>query len=158
MNNIEKDTFQYVVDKFADIEVLRYKVDGFENLTLKQKLFIYYLSEAAQEGRDILFDQNYEHNLCVRRTLEAIYENENINKADPQFLLFEEYLKRVWFSNGIHHHYSTDKIEPLFSQAYFEKLLASTNQALFPLQKGESFNDFSKKITSIIKKIYTKFV
>ena len=150
MNNIEKDTFQYVVDKFADIEVLRYKVDGFENLTLKQKLFIYYLSEAAQEGRDILFDQNYEHNLCVRRTLEAIYENENINKADPQFLLFEEYLKRVWFSNGIHHHYSTDKIEPLFSQAYFEKLLASTNQALFPLQKGESFNDFSKKITSII--------
>ena len=150
MNNIEKDTFQYVVDKFADIEVLRYKVDGFENLTLKQKLFIYYLSEAAQEGRDILFDQNYEHNLCIRRTLEAIYENENINKADPQFLLFEEYLKRVWFSNGIHHHYSTDKIEPLFSQAYFEKLLASTNQALFPLQKGESFNDFSKKITSII--------
>ncbi len=150
MNNIEKDTFQYVVDKFADIEVLRYKVDGFENLTLKQKLFIYYLSEAAQEGRDILFDQNYEHNLCVRRTLEAIYENENINKADPQFLLFEEYLKRVWFSNGIHHHYSTDKIEPLFNQAYFEKLLASTNQALFPLQKGESFNDFSKKITSII--------
>jgi len=109
---------KYVMDCFYDLEILRYDVPDFESLTLQQKTLIYYLNEAAQEGRDILFDQNGKYNLCIRRTLESIYQNYP-DKKDEQFLLMEKYLKRVWFSNGIHHHYNEDKFLPEFTREWF---------------------------------------
>lgn len=116
-------TFKYSIDRFADIEILRYKVPGFENLSLQQKIYIYHLTEAAACGRDILFDQNYKHNLQIRKLLENIYLTYEGNKNCDEFKTFEIYLKRVWFSNGIHHHYSTIKFIPEFSRQYFEELL-----------------------------------
>lgn len=111
--------FDYNVDRFADIEVLRYKVPGFEELSLNQKKLIYFLNEAALHGRDIMFDQNGKYNLAVRQTLEAIYSNYNGDKESAEFKAFEKYLKQVWFGNGIHHHYSTDKFVPEFSAEFF---------------------------------------
>lgn len=116
----------YKVDRFADIEVLRYKVPGFEDLPLKQKLLVYHLSEAAIEGRDILFDQNNRHNLFVRKSLETVYTSYTGNKDCEEFKAFECYLKQIWFSNGIHHHYSTNKHKPSFSEEYLTELLDST--------------------------------
>lgn len=115
----------YKVDRFADIEVLRYKVPGFEDLPLKQKLLVYHLSEAAIEGRDILFDQNNRHNLFVRKSLETVYTSYTGNKDCEEFKAFECYLKQIWFSNGIHHHYSTNKHKPSFSEEYLTELLDS---------------------------------
>ena len=106
------DTFDYTVDRFADIEVLRYQVPGFEDLSLQQKELVYYLTEAALNGRDILFDQNCQYNLMVRETLEDIYRNYTGDKNDKDYQAFLKYLKQVWFSNGIHHHYSMDKFTP----------------------------------------------
>ena len=103
------DDFNYVVDQFADLQILRYQVPGFESLSLKQKQLIYHLSEAALMGRDILFDQNCRYNLPIRRSLEAIYNQYKGDRKDPQFVALETYLKRVWFANGIHHHYAEDK-------------------------------------------------
>ena len=111
--------FDYNVDRFADIEVLRYKVPGFEELSLNQKKLIYFLNEAALHGRDIMFDQNGKYNLAVRQTLEAIYTNFTGDKDNAEFKAFEKYLKQVWFGNGIHHHYSTDKYVPEFSAEFF---------------------------------------
>lgn len=111
--------FDYNVDRFADIEVLRYKVPGFEELSLNQKKLIYFLNEAALHGRDIMFDQNGKYNLAVRQTLEAIYTNFTGDKDSAEFKAFEKYLKQVWFGNGIHHHYSTDKFVPEFSAEFF---------------------------------------
>lgn len=116
-----KDSFNYNVDKFADIAVLRYKVPDFEKLTPKQKKLVYYLTEAAIYGRDILWDQNCEVNLELRPVLEAIYTNFNGDKSSADFKAFETYLKQVWFGNGIHHHYSNDKFVPAFSRAFFEE-------------------------------------
>ena len=116
-----KDSFNYNVDKFADIAVLRYKVPDFEKLTPKQKKLVYYLTEAAIYGRDILWDQNCEVNLELRPVLEAIYTNFNGDKNSADFKAFETYLKQVWFGNGIHHHYSNDKFVPAFSRAFFEE-------------------------------------
>ena len=118
-------TFNYVIDRFADLQILRYKVPGFEKLTLNQKLYIYHLTKAAEEGRDILFDQNFKFNLQIRNLLENIYQNYKGDRNAPDFKEFEVYLKRVWFSNGIHHHYSTNKIIPGFSQDYFNELLSA---------------------------------
>lgn len=112
--------FNYVVDRFADIEVLRYKVPGFEDLTPDQKKLVYYLTEAAIAGRDILWDQNGKYNLALRSLLEDIYRNYNGDRNDPQFKAFEKYLKQVWFGNGIHHHYSMDKFVPEFSRDFFD--------------------------------------
>ena len=112
--------FNYSVDRFADIEVLRYQVPGFEDLSLNQKLLVYYLSEAALQGRDILFDQNCKYNLLVRQTLEAIYTHYEGDKAGKDYQGFMKYLKQVWFGNGIHHHYSMDKFVPEFSQQWFD--------------------------------------
>ena len=109
-----------VVDRFADIEVLRYTVPGFENLTLDQKKFVYYLTEAALAGRDILWDQNGKYNLELRQLLEAIYQNYSGDRSDRDFLAFEKYLKQVEFGNGIYHHYSTDKFTPSFTPAWFD--------------------------------------
>ena len=113
--------FNYRVDRFADIEVLRYQVPGFEELSLQQKKYIYYLSQAAVAGRDILFDQNFHNNLIFREVFETIYLNYKGNRKSKDFREFEIYLKRVWFSNGIHHHYSMDKLKPGFSREFIEK-------------------------------------
>lgn len=111
--------FNYNVDKFYDLEILRYQVPGFEELTLQQKTLAYYLSEAALQGRDILYDQNGRYNLRIRRTLESLYTNYEGSRDSDEFLKLEKYLKRVWFSNGIHHHYSEDKFLPEFTQEWF---------------------------------------
>ncbi len=117
--------FNYVNDRFADIEVLRYKVPGFEELSLNQKQLIYYLNEAALWGRDILWDQNCKYNLPIRYMLEDVYNNyKGDRKTDKEYKAFETYLKQVWFANGIHHHYSTDKFVPEFSRKFLERELA----------------------------------
>ena len=113
------DEFCYNDERFADIQMLRYKVDGFESLTLEQKTFIYYLQEAALWGRDILFDQNGKYNLQIRDIMENLYVNYNGDRESEDFKAFEVYLKRLWFSNGIHHHYACDKFEPGFSKEWF---------------------------------------
>lgn len=117
----DQKPFEYVADRFADIEVLRYKVPDFEKLTLNQKLLVYYLVQAALDGRDILWDQNCKANLVLRPVLEKIYTSYKGDRKDKDFLAFEKYLKQVWFGNGIHHHYSMDKFVPEFSKAFFEK-------------------------------------
>ena len=120
------DNFQWQIDRFDDINVLRYQVPDFDSLTPRQKEFIYYLSQAAVSGRDILFDQNCKYNLPVRRTLEAIYTTYTGDKNSADWKAFEKYLKKVWFANGVHHHYSGDKFKPEFSADYFDALLAAT--------------------------------
>ena len=120
------DNFQWQIDRFDDINVLRYQVPDFDSLTPRQKEFIYYLSQAAVSGRDILFDQNCKYNLPVRRTLEAIYTTYTGDKNSADWKAFEKYLKKVWFANGVPHHYSGDKFKPEFSADYFDALLAAT--------------------------------
>ncbi len=111
--------FNYSVDKFYDLEILRYQVPDFDSLSMQQKTLVYYLSEAALQGRDILYDQNCRYNLRIRRALEALYTGYKGDKTSEDYLLLEKYLKRVWFSNGIHHHYSEDKFLPEFSEEWF---------------------------------------
>ncbi|MBR4119159.1 MAG: dihydrofolate reductase [Bacteroidales bacterium] len=142
--------FDYNVDKFADLQILRYQVPGFEELSLNQKLYVYYLTEAAQEGRDILFDQNGKYNLAIRRTLEAIYNNYNGDKEDADYKEFVVYLKRVWFSNGIHHHYATDKFVPGFSQEFFANQVKSIDPALLPIREGETVENLIAELTPVI--------
>ncbi|MFA6590334.1 MAG: dihydrofolate reductase, partial [Bacteroidales bacterium] len=110
-NSKQADTenFNYKVDRFADVEIIRYQVPGFEDLSLRQKKLVYYLSEAALWGRDIIYDQNYRHNLLIRQCLEAIYQHAGISRQGEDWQAFEIYLKRLWVANGIHHHYSSDK-------------------------------------------------
>lgn len=124
--------FNYVVDRFADIEVLRYKVPGFENLTANQKKLIYYLTEAAIAGRDILWDQNGKYNLQIRNLLEEIYTSYKGDRNSKEFKAFEKYLKQVWFANGLHHHYSMDKFTPEFSLDFFRKCVESLPAAKRP--------------------------
>ena len=142
--------FNYSVDKFADIEILRYRVPGFETLSLKQKELIYYLNEAALEGRDIFYDQNNKHNLCVRRTLEAIYENYSGNRQSTSFQYLTTYLKRVWMGNGIHHHYSEDKFIPDFSASEFAEMIKKTTASKLPLLKGESVEALISKLQAVL--------
>ena len=132
----QEDDFKWVVDKFDDIKVLQYKVPGFEELTLQQKTLIYYLNQAALCGRDILFDQNFKYNLPIRRTLEAIYVNYGGDRSTAEWAAFEKYLKKVWFANGIHHHYSNDKFTPEFSREYFDTLIAAVPAGSLPLDFG----------------------
>lgn len=120
----QQTDFEYSNERFADLQMLRYRVDGFEDLNLKQKTFIYYLQEAALYGRDILFDQNGKYNLRIRKMLEDTYQNYQGDKENEEFKAFETYLKRVWFSNGIHHHYASEKFVPGFSK---EWLMANAN-------------------------------
>ncbi|MDE6545386.1 MAG: dihydrofolate reductase, partial [Paramuribaculum sp.] len=121
--------FDYTVDRFADIEVLRYKVPGFESLPLRQKMLVYYLTEAAIAGRDILWDQNNIYNLPLRRLLEAVYTAETTEHDAEQFPKFETYLKQIWFANGIHHHYSTDKFTPGFSEEWLRRQISRLDDA-----------------------------
>jgi len=149
MSSKQKNNFKVQVDRFSDIEILRYKVPGFEDLSLKQKKFIYYLSEAALSGRDIIYDQNYKYNLTVRSTLNNIVQNFNGDKSSKEWAQFIEYAKRVWFSNGIHHHYSTLKILPGFDRSYLTKLVEKIDKG-FPLIDGENIDGFLKRIIPII--------
>jgi dipeptidyl-peptidase III len=146
----QQEEFNYVADRFYDLQILRYQVPGFDELTLGQKELLYYLSEAALAGRDIIYDQNYKHNLRIRKTLEAIVENFEGNRTSPEFEKFMNYTKRVWFSNGIHHHYSTKKFIPEFSQEYFAELVNNTSKGQFPLMDGESKADFIAFISPIM--------
>ncbi len=144
------DKFNYFLEQFADIKIMRYEVPGFEQLTLEQKKLVYFLSEAALCGRDIIYDQNYKYNLKVRKTLEIIYIHYTGNRETEDFKHFLVYLKRVWFSNGIHHHYSTDKFFPDFSPEYFKELIHLSMAADFPLSKGRSLDDFTEEFSSIV--------
>ena len=123
--------FKYSVDKFADIEILRYRVPDFETLTLKQKELLYFLNQAALEGRDILYDQNNKYNLCIRRTLETVYVNYKGDRNSDEFKKLTTYLKRVWMGSGIHHHYSEDKFHPEFSQKFFADAIKSIDAKKF---------------------------
>lgn len=127
--------FDYNVEQFADIKILRYQIPGWENLTLKEQKLVYYLTQAGLAGRDIIWAQNYRHNLRIRTALETIYATYDGDKSSDDWKAFETYLKRVWFSNGIHHHYSNDKIKPNFPEDYLKTLLADTNATL----EGEAF-------------------
>jgi dipeptidyl-peptidase-3 len=142
--------FKWQVDKFADLRILRYQVPGFEELPLAQKELIYYLSEAALCGRDIMFDQNYKHNLTIRRTLDAIVEGYKGDRTDPKWEKFMVYTKRVWFSNGIHHHYATDKFIPEFSADYFETLVKGSEGVEFPLTEGQTLDDLIAFLNPIL--------
>jgi dipeptidyl-peptidase-3 len=141
----DKAAFSYKVDQFADLQVLRYQVPGWENLTLKEQELVYYLTQAGLAGRDIIWDQNYRHNLTVRRALENIYTNYEGDKSSEDWKNFELYLKRVWFSNGIHHHYSNDKMTPKFDRAYLEQLLETTGTELSSEALEVIFNDADAK-------------
>jgi len=127
--------FDYNVEQFADIKILRYQIPGWEKLDLNEQKLVYYLVEAGLSGRDIIWDQNYRHNLEIRTALENVYSNYTGDQATEDWNAFEVYLKRVWFSNGIHHHYSNDKIKPNFSSSYLKQLLSETNTQL----EGEAF-------------------
>lgn len=145
-----KEEFSYIVDQFADLQILRYKVPGFENLSLRQKQLLYHLSEAALMGRDILFDQNGRHNLVIRRTLEAVYQYGTVDKSSADYQAFEVYLKRVWFANGIHHHYGEDKFIPGFSEAFFDAAVRSVDASLLPLKAGETVDTLLARLKPVI--------
>ena len=146
----QSDGFEYSDERFADLQMLRYKVDGFESLTLKQKTFIYYLTEAALHGRDILFDQNGKYNLRIRKMLEAVYTDFKGDRNSDEFKAFEVYLKRVWFSNGIHHHYGCEKFDPEFSESFFRKAVASVDKSLLPLAEGQTVENLCDEICPVI--------
>jgi dipeptidyl-peptidase-3 len=133
--------FNWQVDQFADLRILRYQVPGFEALTPAQKELVYYLSEAALCGRDILFDENYKHNLIIRRTLDAIVTGYKGDRNDSRWTELMTYVKRVWFSSGIHHHYSNDKFIPGFDADYFASLVKGSEGVTFPLAEGQSVDD-----------------
>jgi dipeptidyl-peptidase-3 len=123
----ENGPFEYEVDRFADIRILRYKLDGFDKLTTKQKELVYYLTQAGLAGRDIMWDQNCKYNLEVRSIFEKIYTSYSGDKTAEEWLNLETYLKQLWMSNGIHHHYSNIKHTPKFSKEYFVSLCGATN-------------------------------
>ena len=140
-----EQTFDYVVDQFADLRVLRYQVPGFDELSTDKKKLVYYLTQAGLSGRDIIWDQNYRHNLVIRQALEQVYTNFEGDKTTDDWKEFETYLKRLWFSNGIHHHYSNDKIPPGFPAEYLEYLLAETDTELSGEPFEVIFNDVDNK-------------
>ncbi|MCH5214871.1 MAG: dihydrofolate reductase [Muribaculaceae bacterium] len=146
----EDKDFNYHVDGFADIEVLRYEVPEFSTLPLNQKLMLYYLSEAAQWGRDIIWDQNGRYNLKIRHLLEGIYKNYSGSKESADYKAFEKYLKQVWFGNGIHHHYSTDKFVPEFGEEFLRAQIAALPDEALPLSKGETREQFVSTILPVI--------
>lgn len=146
----EADKFDYTVEQFADLQILRYRVPGFENLSLQQKELVYYLTEAALQGRDILFDQNGKYNLRIRRTLEAIYTGYKGDKNTPDFKAMEVYLKRVWFSNGIHHHYGSEKFVPGFVPEFFKEAVLSVDASTLPLVEGQTAEQLCDELSPVI--------
>ena len=146
----EADKFDYTVEQFADLQILRYRVPGFENLSLQQKELVYYLTEAALQGRDILFDQNGKYNLRIRRTLEAVYTGYKGDKNTPDFKAMEVYLKRVWFSNGIHHHYGSEKFVPGFAPEFFKEAMLSVDASTLPLAEGQTVEQLCDELFPVI--------
>lgn len=144
------ENFNYIVEQFADLQLLRYRVAGFENLSLRQKELIYYLSEAALEGRDILFNQNGKHNLQIRKLLEAVYVSYSGDRNNPEFQGLEVYLKRVWFSSGIYHHYACDKFVPAFSPEFLRECIEQVDVASLPLKDGESVQAMCDKLFPVM--------
>ncbi len=146
----ENKDFNYNVDRFADIEVLRYEVPEYASLSLNQKKMLYYLSQAAQMGRDILWDQNGAHNLQIRQLLEAVYTNYNGDRNSADFKAFEKYLKQVWFGNGIHHHYSNDKFRPEFSQDFLVAEIGKLKDCQLPLAPHQTRAEMEKTLMPVI--------
>ena len=146
----EADKFDYTVEQFADLQILRYRVPGFENLSLQQKELVYYLTEAALQGRDILFDQNGKYNLRIRRTLDAVYTGYKGDKNTPNFKAMEVYLKRVWFSNGIHHHYGSEKFVPGFAPEFFKEAVLSVDASTLPLAEGQTAEQLCDELSPVI--------
>ena len=144
------DDFKYFVEQFDDIRVLKYKLPGFETLSLQQKEYIYYLSQASLAGRDILWDQNFRFNLLIRKTLEAIINSYSGDKETPDYKAFLVYAKKVLFANGIHHHYSNDKFKPGFNTGFFKRLINSTEYGKLPLEKGQSSDQLIAFLTPIL--------
>lgn len=143
--------FDFAVGQFADIKILRYQIPGFEDLTLKEQKLVYFMTQAGLEGRDIMWAQNYRHNLAIREALETIYTSDKVSKKGEEWEQFETYMKRVWFANGIHHHYSNAKMKPQFTSDYFKKLLSESGAVL----EGEAFdvifNDRDTKKVNLAK-------
>ncbi len=146
----EAEKFDYTVEQFADLQILRYRVPGFEDLSLKKKELFYYLTEAALQGRDILFDQNGKYNLTIRRMLEAVYTGYKGDRSTADFKAMEVYLKRVWFSNGIHHHYGSEKFVPGFTPEFFKQALLEVDAATLPLTEGQSVEQLCEEVFPII--------
>ncbi len=146
----EQAEFDYTVERFADLEILRYEVAGFDELTLDQKKLIYYLQEAALQGRDILFDQNGKWNLAIRQTLETVYTDYQGDRTTEEWAAFETYTKQVWFANGIHHHYSSDKFIPAFTPEYFAEAVKSVDASKLPIREGETVEDLIATLTPIM--------
>ena len=146
----EADKFDYTVEQFEDLQILRSRVPGFENLSLQQKELVYYLTEAALQGRDILFDQNGKYNLRIRRTLEAVYTGYKGDKNTPDFKAMEVYLKRVWFSNGIHHHYGSEKFVPGFAPEFFKEAVLSVDASTLPLAEGQTAEQLCDELSPVI--------
>lgn len=137
-------------ERFADIQMLRYELKGFENLSLTQKIYIYCLSKATLLGRDITFDQQGKYNLRIRKTLEAVYRHYEGNRESEDFKAFEVYLKRVWFASGIHHHYGCEKFEPGFSEESFYEMVEAVADEYLPLSKGQSKEDLLGILVPVI--------
>ena len=146
----QNKTFNYNVDRFADIEVLRYQVPGFDELSLNQKKMVYYLTEAALQGRDILTDQNGKYNLQIRQLMEAVYTNFKGDRSSADFQGLELYLKQIWFGNGIHHHYSQDKFVPQFTQAFFDAQVKALPKDKLPLCKGQTLDQMLTVLDRVI--------
>jgi dipeptidyl-peptidase III len=156
--NESQDDFKYFVDQFEDMRVLKYKLPDFEQLSLQQKKFIYYLSEAAISGRDILWMQNFKYNLFIRKTFEAIITSYSGDKESADYKAFITYAKRMFFANGIHHHYSNDKLKPAFSRQFFEASVKSCVGETLPLRKGENVDQFLEFVSPLIfdESLYAK--
>ena len=150
VRDFKEDDFNYTLEQFADLRVLRYQVPDFDKLNLRQKKLLYYLGQAALYGRDIIWDQNGKYNLAIRQTLENIYETYSGNRDSDHFKLFEVYLKRVWFSNGIYHHYASNKIAPGFPERYFRILIAGSEPSGFPLFRNKSLDETLDEITRVM--------
>lgn len=147
------DDFNYNVTQFEDVKILRYQIPSWDKLTLKEQKLVYYLTQAGLEGRDIMWDQNYRHNLAIRTAFEQIYTTFNGDKQNKDWTNFETYLKRVWFANGIHHHYSNAKMKPAFSADYLKSLLDATKTTLNDDAFAVLFNDNDAKKVNLTKDV-----
>ena len=141
IDTVAQGEFQYQTEQFADLKIIRYQIPDFDKLTAQQKELVYYLYKASLSGRDIIWDQNYKHNLVIRRALEGIVSSYAGDKSSKDWQSFMVYTKRVWFSNGIHHHYSMTKLKPEFSVEYFNQLLSESNTELAPEIVSIMFDD-----------------
>ncbi|HEX2968975.1 MAG TPA: dihydrofolate reductase [Bacteroidales bacterium] len=146
----ENDDFKYFVEQFDDIRVLKYKLPAFDELTLEQKEYIYYLSQAALAGRDIFWDQNFRYNLLIRKTLEGIIGSYSGDKETDSYKSFIKYAKKVFFANGIHHHYSSDKFIPEFSEDFFTELILKSDPGKLPLSKNQTQQDLAEMLTPVL--------